>query len=96
MTVLFRRTFTRPNAGVPFYEDPVEFTQYITDTYINTGKCLTWRDAVEGPTTRVTESTWATQEDIDEALVDSQILANSDDTRTHCDSNSITISTLIE
>lgn len=96
MTVLFRRTFTRPNNSVPFYVDTPEFTQYIADTYVDSGQCLAWRDSTEDSLTKTTESTWVSQDDVNAAVVDAQILANSASTIQHCEANLIDMVTVIE
>lgn len=89
MTVLFRRTFVRSDSQIPFYVDTPEFTQYMTDTYVNTGKCIIWRNTTESDTIKTTESTWISQEELDEAMLDEQILLNSSLTLQHCQSNLI-------
>lgn len=96
MIMHFRKTFTRPSSSVPFYADAAEFTQYITATYVDTGKCMSWRAVTDSPTTRVTESIWVSQEDINSALLDAKIIANDDLTRQYCEDNLISISFVIE
>lgn len=96
MTVLFRRTFIRQNNSIPFYNDSPEFTQYIVDTYVTTEKCLAWRSILDTETTRVTESIWATQEDIDTAVSDPIIITNSNETKQYCDENLIDSNSAIE
>ncbi len=93
MTILFRRTFTRPSSAIPFFEDTEAFTQHITDTYVTTGKCVTWRQVTIDNNVMITESVWASLADMSAALSDSLLINNASATHQYCDDNLIMVAT---
>jgi hypothetical protein len=68
----FHRIIVRPTTEVNFPIDPPEFTKYIEDTYISTGKCLEHRAASysEDNLIKTYTSSWINEEAFNEALLD--------------------------
>jgi len=93
MSIVFRRTCTKQelSESVSFSVDSEDFITYVTDTFVSTGKCTAWRTIVsENEQTRVMESTWSTQQFVDEALQDLQLLEGIDAMSQYNNVNNIT------
>lgn len=44
MSVIFKRTFIRPYEDIEFWSAPEEFVAHMKTNYIDTGKCIRFRD----------------------------------------------------
>ena len=44
MSSVFTRIMKRPNTTVEFYQSSDEYLQFVKEQFIDTGKCLVWRD----------------------------------------------------
>ena len=72
MPTKFHRIIVRPTTEVDFPIDPPEFTTYIENTYISTGKCLEHR-AISYSSDNLIKtytSSWISEEAFNEALSD--------------------------
>ncbi len=73
----FARTFLRENPATELYPDSSALLSYINDTFIQTGKCIVWRNHIQqDPNTILVESVWASNEALMEALEDPMINSN--------------------
>lgn len=44
MSQIFKRTFIRPYEDVDFWQPPAAFVEHMKTTYIDTGKCIRFRE----------------------------------------------------
>ena len=44
MSVIFKRTFIRPYEDIDFWEAPADLINHMKTNYIDTGKCIRFRD----------------------------------------------------
>ena len=94
MLTKFHRTFTRPNLEVEFPADPAEFTQYVTDTYVSTGKCVEHRTVSysEDNLTKTCSSVWSDLAAFAAAArKDSEYIKNPEFLAQYCTENQIII-----
>jgi hypothetical protein len=98
MPAKFYRTFTRPSLEIVFPTDPDEFTQYITNIYILTGKCAEHRTVSysEDNLTKTYTSVWNDDVAFNEALTDPEYVKNQEFLTQYCEANQITTSTRTE
>ena len=50
----YKRNFIRPHTDAPWYTPSDEFTAWIKETYIDTGKCTKWREMTYDDDTKLT------------------------------------------
>ena len=95
MPTKFNRTFIRPSLETVFPTDSTEFTQYITDTYVSTGKCVEHRTVSysEDNLTKTCTSIWSDAATFDLALLDPEYIKNEEFLVQYCEANQITIYT---
>ena len=98
MPAKFNRTFIRPSLDIVFPTDPAEFTQYITNTYVSTGKCAEHRTVSysEDNLTKTYTSVWNDTAAFDLALVDPLYIENQEFLKQYCEGNQITTYTWTE
>jgi hypothetical protein len=98
MPAKFYRVFIRPSLEIVFPTDPAEFTQYINDTYISTGKCAEHRTVSysEDNLTKTYTSVWNDAAAFDLALTDPKYIENRDFLIQYCEGNQITTYTWTE
>lgn len=98
MPAKFYRVFIRPSLEIVFPTDPAEFTQYITDTYISTGKCAEHRTVSysEDNLTKTCTSVWNDTAAFDVALTDPEYVKNQEFVFQYCGENQITTYTWTE
>jgi hypothetical protein len=98
MPTKFNRAFIRPSLEIVFPTDPAEFTQYITDTYVSTGKCAEHRTVSysEDNLTKTCTSVWNDAAAFDVALTDSEYIKNKEFLVQYCTENQITTYTWTE
>ena len=98
MPTKFHRTFTRPNLETVFPTDSAEFTQYIIDTYVSTGKCIEHRTVsyLEDNLTKTCSSVWSDAATFDLALVDPLYIENQEFLVQYCEENQIIIESWTE
>ena len=98
MPTKFHRTFTRPSLETVFPTDSAEFTQYITDTYVSTGKCIEHRTVSysEDNLIKTYTSVWSDAAAFDLALVDPIYIENRDFLIQYCEENQIIIESWTE
>jgi len=95
MPTKFHRTFIRPSLETVFPTDSAEFTQYITDTYVSTGKCVEHRTVSysEDNLTKTCISVWSDADTFDLASVDQEYVKNQEFLVQYCEANQITMHT---
>ena len=98
MPTKFHRTFIRPSLENVFPTDSAEFTQYITDTYVSTGKCIEHRTVSysEDNLTKTCSSVWSDLAAFDVALVDPEYIKNQEFLVQYCEENQIIIESWTE
>ena len=98
MPTKFHRTFIRPSLETVFPTDSAEFTQYITDTYVSTGKCIEHRTVSysEDNLTKTYTSVWSDAATFDLALVDPLYIENQEFLVQYCEENQIIIQSRTE
>jgi len=91
MSITFYRRFIRPSVDIEFPEDPLEFTQYILDMYVNTNTCTEHRTATYSSDNLVknTKSVWVDQTSLDTAIEDPIWTINSDYLNEYCRQHNI-------
>ena len=61
MTQVYKRNFMRPHTDAPWYIPRDEFTAWVKEKYIDTGKCSKWREMSYDDSSELTmtlESVW--------------------------------------
>lgn len=98
MPTKFHRTFIRPSLETVFPTDSAEFTQYITNTYVSTGKCVEHRTVSysEDNLTKTCISVWSDADTFDVAFVDPKYIENRDFLILYCEENQIIIESWTE
>lgn len=87
MATIFKKTLFREDASVDFYRSSDEFNNYVTQTYINTGKILLWRqEEYQDDTLRLVtyETIFRDREALDEALNDLEFKRDAEQLTSYC------------
>lgn len=79
MSIIFKKVFFRQSNEIEFYVEPQSFLDHVTSTYINTGKCIRFREKsliTDDLSVQLVESEWVDQQGYDEFLSDPLSIAN--------------------
>jgi hypothetical protein len=78
MPITFIITAKRKNLETDWFTEPTEFTNYINTTYIETEKCLQWREqhVSEDQYTMTLTSIWVNRESFLEGMSDLRLISN--------------------
>jgi len=80
MTIIFKKVFFRPMDETNFYSEPQEFLDYVKETYIDTGKCVTFREKTflaDDGSIQVVKSEWTDQAGYDQFILDTNAISDS-------------------
>jgi hypothetical protein len=87
MTTIFKKTLFREDPSIDFYRSSNEFNSYVTQTYINTGKILLWRqeEYLDDTLKTVTyETIFRDREAFNEAVNDLEFKKDADQLTRYC------------
>jgi hypothetical protein len=73
------KQFLRSSTAINFYSESVEFLNHVNTTYINTGKCVAFRERSYFDNEQlvlITKSVWSSEESLAEFLADSVAVAD--------------------
>jgi hypothetical protein len=79
MSIIFKKIFFRPSNEIEFYVEPQSFLDHVTSMYINTGKCIRFREKslIDADlSVQLVESEWVDRQGYDEFLSDPLSIAN--------------------
>jgi hypothetical protein len=81
MSIIFKKVFFRESNELEFYAESQSFLDHVTSMYINTGKCIRFREKsliTDDLSVQVVESEWADQQGYNEFLSDPLAIADKD------------------